>query len=178
MNNARSLAAWAGAIDSIPATAKPASAARHASRILEFIIVTLPGLKGHVSHKRFEPPLILQSQFEEKPTKQLDECCYHLTQIRTKFESIQFESNAGINPSQPFTRSPAAGGSSGIKNLPASRPIDGRRKRPVEFSPESEPRRIGTALIYRPVTLCCRNAAATDPGAGPARLPQCARPPM
>jgi hypothetical protein len=49
MNNARSLAAWADAIDSIAAVAKPASAARHISRTLRFIIVTLPGLEGHVS---------------------------------------------------------------------------------------------------------------------------------
>jgi hypothetical protein len=49
MNNARSLAAWADAIDSIPAIAKLASAARHPSQTLEFIIVTLPGLEGHVS---------------------------------------------------------------------------------------------------------------------------------
>jgi hypothetical protein len=121
MNDARSLAAWADAIDSIPAVAKPASAARHTSRTLRFIIVTLPGLEGHVSHKRFEPPLILQSQFEEKPTKQLDECCYHSTRIQTKLESIQFESNAGINPPRPFTRSPAARGSSGVKDFSGMR---------------------------------------------------------
>jgi len=135
MNNARSLAAWAGAIDSIPAVAKAASAARHRSRTLEFIIVTLPGLEGHVSHKRFEPPLILQIQFEEKPTKQLDECCYHSTRIHTKLKSIQFESNSGINPPRPSTRSLAARRSGGVKDRSGMLPhIDGAKKWVAEFS--------------------------------------------
>jgi hypothetical protein len=36
----------------------------------------------------------------------------------------------------------------------------------------------GTAFIYGAVTLSCTNLVATDPGAGPPRLPECAQPPM
>jgi hypothetical protein len=60
--------------------------------------VTLPGLEGHISHKRFESPLISQSHFEDKPSKQRDEYCYYSKRIHLKFKLIQFESNAGINP--------------------------------------------------------------------------------
>ena len=44
--------------------------------------------------------------------------------------------------------------------------------------PDAGAHREGTVLIYPPVTLYCRKAAATDPGIGLSRLPECARPPM
>jgi hypothetical protein len=68
------------------------------SATLHFIIVTLPGLEGHISHRRFEPPLISPTHFDDKPSKQLDECCYYSKGIPLKLQLIQFEMNPAINP--------------------------------------------------------------------------------
>src|SRR5262245_55506371 len=65
---------------------------------LHFIIVTLPGLEGHISHRRFEPPLISRTHFDDKPTKELDECWLYSRGIPLKLQLIQFEMNPAINP--------------------------------------------------------------------------------
>jgi hypothetical protein len=64
----------------------------------------LPVLEGHISHKRFESPLISQSHFEDNPSKQRDEYCDHSTRIQLKLKLLQFESNAGVNPPTPAGR--------------------------------------------------------------------------
>jgi hypothetical protein len=61
----------------------------------------LPVLEGHISHKRFESPLIAQSHFEDNASKQHDEYCDHSMRIRLKLKLIQFDSKAGINPPTP-----------------------------------------------------------------------------
>ena len=44
--------------------------------------------------------------------------------------------------------------------------------------PDAGAHRLGTVLIYPPVTLYCGKAAATDPGIDLSRLPRSARAPM
>jgi hypothetical protein len=67
------------------------------SATLHFIIVTLPGVEGHISHRRFEPPLISPTHFDDKPSKQLDECSYYSNAIPLKLQLIQFEMNHAVN---------------------------------------------------------------------------------
>jgi hypothetical protein len=74
------------------------------SATLHFIIVTLPGLEGHISHRRFEPPLISPTHFDDKPSKQLDECSYYSKAIPLKLQLIQFEMNPAINAPDAVVR--------------------------------------------------------------------------
>src|SRR5262245_44232518 len=104
MNGGRSLAAWAGAIARAAASAAPARPARSISAKFPFILWRLPVLEGHISHKRFESPLISQSHFEDNPSKQRDEYCDHSTRIQLKLKLLQFESNAGVNLPTPAGR--------------------------------------------------------------------------
>src|SRR4030095_823555 len=93
----RSLAARAGTKASVAANAILARLTPSRSATLHFIIVTLPGLGGHISHRRFEPPLISPTHFDDKPSKQLDKGSYYPKQIPLKLQPIQFEMNPAIN---------------------------------------------------------------------------------
>src|SRR5262249_13255377 len=129
MNSGRSPAAWAGAIASAAASAAPARPAPSISAKFHFILWPLPVLEGHFSKKRFDPPLISKSHFEDNPSKQRDEYCDHSTRIQLKLKLLQFESNAGVNPPTPAgcrsccagaitvnARSPRAGGTKSANN--------------------------------------------------------------
>jgi hypothetical protein len=100
----------------------------------------LPVLEGHISHKRFESPLISQSHFEDNPSKQRDEYCDHSTRIQLKLKLLQVESNAGVNPPTPAgcrsccagaitvnARSPRAGGTKSANNVADKGAVGGRR---------------------------------------------------
>ena len=69
-----------------------------------FHFVASPVLEGHISHKRFESPLIGQSHFEDNASKQRSEYCDHSMRIRLKLKLIQFDSKADINPPTPAGR--------------------------------------------------------------------------
>src|SRR5256712_2419320 len=106
INSGCSLAAWTGVTAGAAASAAPARPAPSISAKLHFILWPLPVLEGHISHKRFESPLIGQSHFEDNPSKQHDEYCYHSSRIQLKLKLVYFESNAGVNPPTPVGRRP------------------------------------------------------------------------
>jgi hypothetical protein len=43
--------------------------------------VAFPVLEGHISHKRFVPPLIAPGDFEDNADKERDEYCEYAIQI-------------------------------------------------------------------------------------------------
>jgi hypothetical protein len=69
--------------------------------------VAFPVLEGHISHKRFEPPLISRGHFEDNADKQRDEYGSYENRIRLKSELVKFESNARINRRAPAVSSGA-----------------------------------------------------------------------
>src|SRR5262249_26785464 len=101
INSGCSLAAWTGATASAAASAAPARPAPSISAKLHFILWPLPVLEGHISHKRFESPLIAQSHFEDNASKQHDEYCDHSMRIRLNLNWKQLASRAGITPPTP-----------------------------------------------------------------------------
>src|SRR5215467_5949323 len=140
INSGGSLAAWPGVTASAAPSATPVRPAPSISAKFHFILWPLPVLEGHISHKRFESPLISQSHFEDNPSKQRDEYCDHSTRIQLKLKLLQFESNAGVNPPTPAgcrsccagvitvnARSPRAGGTKSAKNGADKGAVGGQR---------------------------------------------------
>jgi hypothetical protein len=117
--------------------------------------VTLPGLEGHISHKRFESPLIWQSHFEDKPSKQRDEYCYYSKRIQLKFKLIQFESNAGVNPPNRGRASLGPGRGAAVNGRCAALAANNAGD---EARLAADAARPCATSIYRPVTFSCRNA--------------------
>jgi hypothetical protein len=97
MNGGRSLAAQAGDITSAAANTAAPYPAPNIAAGLHFILWPLPVLGGHISHKRFEPPLSRVACFEENASKESIEYSDHWRPIRLKLEWFQFESNSAIN---------------------------------------------------------------------------------
>src|SRR5262249_34768350 len=93
MNSGRSLVAWTGATASAAASAAPARPALSISVRLDFILWPLPFLEAHISHKRFESPLIPKSHFKDNQSKQHDKYCDHSKRIHLKLKLVHFESN-------------------------------------------------------------------------------------
>jgi hypothetical protein len=114
----------------------------------------LPVLEGHISHKRFESPLIAQSHFEDNASKQHDEYCDHSMRTRLKLKLIQFDSKAGINPRDVALVAPAP--SPLTPGLPRSR----RSHAKNEVTEAAIGRRRGGRGgpgVYRSVTFLPRN---------------------
>src|SRR5215467_11970358 len=129
INSGCSLAAWTGVTASAAASAAPARPAPSISAKLHFILWPLPVLEGHISHKRFESPLIAQSHFEDNPSKQHDEYCDHSMRLRLKLKLIQFDSKAGINPSTPAGRRPGCARAIAVNARPCARGAATQRTR-------------------------------------------------
>src|SRR5262249_28512073 len=140
MNSGRSPAAWAGAIASAAASAAPARPAPSISAKFHFILWPLPVLEGHISHKRFESPLISQSHFKDNKRKKPENSCNNPPQIKQKLNLLKFKSKAGVTPPTPAgcrsccagaitvnARSPRAGGTKSANNGADKGAVGGRR---------------------------------------------------
>jgi hypothetical protein len=90
--------------------------------------VAFPVLEGHISHKRFEPPLIPRGDFEDNADKQRDEYGSYENRIRLKSELVKFESNARVNR-RASVASPSTGAAGSAVNaeLACARPPPGMR---------------------------------------------------
>jgi hypothetical protein len=124
----------------------------------------LPVLEGHISHKRFESPLIAQSHFEDNASKQHDEYCDHSMRIRLKLKLIQFDAKAGINPPTPAGRRLVAPAPSPLTSgLPRAR--RGHAKNEADEAAIGRRRGVrGRPGVYRSVTLLPRNPRGSIAG--------------
>src|SRR5262249_10495894 len=137
MNSGRSPAAWTGVTASAAASAAPARPAPSISAKLHFILWPLPVLEGHISHKRFESPLIAQSHFEDNPSKQHDEYCDHSMRLRLKLKLIQLAAGAEYTRSHPAAGPPGSPRTIPVTARPSPRGAATQRTRLT--SPRSAP---------------------------------------
>jgi hypothetical protein len=124
---------------------------------LYFILWPFPVLEGHISHKRFVPPLIAPGDFEDNADKERDEYCEYSRQIRIKSGLIQFESNCRINRRRCAVSWGARAALSAVNVDTAQR---NGRWCPAGRSGAARGRDQRRFCVYRLVTLAARKPAA------------------
>jgi hypothetical protein len=121
--------------------------------------VAFPVLEGHISHKRFEPPLIPRGDFEDNADKQRDEYGSYENRIRLKSELVKFESNARVNR-RASVASPSTGATGSAVNaeLACARPPPGMRA--VQLRAIRPP--PAGLRVYLPLTLSDNRRQTTE----------------